>query len=281
LGLRFVLIAGCAAVASGCFVLENAFFPVWEPNFFATPPAVCGPFEVVEKRVEVADGADGQPFGITAFAPEGATGPVPMMLWVMGSNVQAYYQQSLHENLATWGYLVAVPDTRPLRFADLQYHNRIVLLAEQTLGLALEGALGPAIDPDRIAAGGYSVGAPLAAFTAARRPEIDGLVFWAPSGAPIWQGVDPASLYPQAGQSALYVLGELDVVSPPNNGFADELRAVLPSTTVDVEVIAGASHHQFQQPTGADDLAPPAAISRFEQQGIAIAETRLWLDEVL
>ena len=275
--MRIVTALAVACLFTGCGVIEQRLFPIWEPNFFETPPAEQGPFAVVERRVDVADGADGQPFGITVFEPQDASGALPVFVWVMGSNVQAYYHQSLHETLASWGYLVLVPDTRPLRFTDFQYHNRLVLLAEQTIGLARDGAIGPTVDDTRIAAGGYSIGGPLSAFTAARVPQLGALVYWAPSGSPIWQGLDPDALFPQVDEPSLYVLGELDDDAPVDGGFPDTMQAAMPAPFEQV-VIEGASHHQFQQPTGADQFSNTPEITREEQQRIAITTTREWLD---
>ena len=281
LGL-IVLIAPLLVIAlTGCSGIEDDLFPIWEPNFFDESPAQTGPFEINERRVIVPDGADGAPFGITIVEPVDAGGPLPVLMWVMGSNVQAYYHQSLHETLASWGYLVLVPDTRPLRFSDFQYHARIVMLAEQTLDLALQGVLRKPVDPDRLAVGGYSVGAPLATFTAARRSDFDALVYWAPSPAPIWQGLNANALYPQIQVPSLYILGELDDDAPATGGYPDELQLLTPGSTVDELVITGASHHQFQQPTGADEFSNTPTISREEQQAIAIDTTRVWLDETL
>lgn len=278
---RIPVLALLAVCLSGCFIIENSLFPIWEPNYFDEPPAPEGPYTVNERRVEIEDGADGSPFGVTVFEPMEAEDPLPTFMWVMGSNVQAYYHQSLHEILASWGYLILVPDTRRLSFTDFQYHNRIVSLAEQTLELAAAGGMGRAIDPDRIAAGGYSVGGPLAAFTAARAPEIAALVYWAPAGAPFWQGLNGNELYGQVTQPALYVLGELDQNAPPDGGLPDEMQERMSNSMFTEEIIEGATHHQFQQPTGADPASAEPGITRFEQQGRAINITRIWLDATL
>ncbi len=276
--VRYAAVVMLAATFSGCFIIEPIVFPVWDENYFDAPPAELGPYDVIERRVDVPDGADGRPSGITIFEPADAPGPLPAFVWVMGSNVQAYYHQSLHETLASWGYAVIVPDTRPLWFADLRYHRRIVQLALQAVDMAVAGDLGLTIDPERIAAGGYSIGGPLAAFTAAQDGRISHLVFWAPDGSPVWSGVRPARLYPDVWQPALYVLGELDPSAGPE-GYPKEMQAQMPDSEATVAVIPGGVHLFFQQPVGADGRNPETDLTRFEQQGIAIETTRRYLNE--
>lgn len=263
---------------SGCFIIESIVFPVWEENYFEEPPTATGPYEVVERYIPIPDGADGKPSGITLFEPIDAPQPLPAFVWVMGSNVQAYYHQSLHEILASWGYAVIVPDTRPLRFADLRYHRRIVQLALQALDKAILGELDITIDIERIAVGGYSIGGPLAAFTAAQDPRISCMVFWAPDGSPVWSGVKPRDLYPAVTQPALYVLGELDPSAGPQ-GYPLEMRQLMPGSEATVVVISGGVHLYFQQPTGADGRNPQTDITRFEQQGLAIEATLNYLNQ--
>lgn len=274
--------AGLAVVFAGVLwsgVIEDRLFNVWDPNPLDPPPAEQGPFTVEVGRVEVEDGADGEPFGITVYAPTDATEPLPTFAWVMGSNVQAFYHESLHETLASWGYLVVVPDTRPLRFLDLQYHGRVVALAEQAIDLALDGGLGVAADPERLAIGGFSVGGPLAAFTTAGTPEADAVVHWAPSPAPFWQGVDADTRYAKVDQPSFYLFGSLDEFSPASGGPADDMQAAMPNAPSTEVVIEGASHHQFQQPLGSPGLFPPAEIAMEDQQRQAIEATLAWLDE--
>jgi hypothetical protein len=79
--LLTALVAGLALTVAGCGI---SIFPVWPPLFFDEPPAEVGPFAVREYRVDVPEGADGQPAGITVFAPTGATDPLPALVWVLG-----------------------------------------------------------------------------------------------------------------------------------------------------------------------------------------------------
>ncbi len=260
----------------GC---DASIFPIWPANFFAEPPAELGPLAVTEYRINVADGADGQPAGITVFAPEGATEALPALVWVLGSNVQAYYQQSLHETMASWGYAVIVPDGRPLTLTDFQYHRRNVDLARQAIDLALDGGLDVPVDPDRIGIGGYSIGGTMATFVAAEDSRVDALALWAPSDAPFWTGINPEPLWPQVTAPAFMLLAEFDTVAPPD-GFPSVLREKLSGAAVSEYVIPEGLHLYFQQPTGADSgLDPETTITRFEQQGIAIERTRAYLDE--
>ncbi len=254
-------------------------FPSWPANFFEESPAELGKNTIREFRIEIENGADGSPTGVTVFAPRQPEGELPALVWVMGSNVQAYYHQSLHETLASWGYAVIVPDTRPLTFTDFQYHRRIMDLAKQALDLAIEGEFQVRIDESKLAVGGYSIGGTLSALVAAEDPRVDAIVFWAPSGSPFWTGVNPERLYTFVTQPTYYLLGEFDNIAPPD-GFPTTLQEKLSSSMVDVYVIPQGLHLYFQQPTGADSPFDPGSnLTRFEQQGIAIERTRKWLDE--
>jgi dienelactone hydrolase len=273
--MPLALLGGCLAA------LEAEIFPVWPANFFDEPPAELGARTVSEFRIQVPDGADGEPAGLTVFAPADADStPLPLLLWVTGSNVQAYYHQSLHETLASWGYVVVVPDGRPLTFTDQRYHRRTVDLARQALDLALAGDLGYAVNPERIAAGGYSIGGTLAAVLAGEDPRVDAVVLWAPTSSPFWTGVDPAAAFAEVSVPVFYLLAEFDHVEPPE-GYSREMAAAMPQATVTREVIPQGLHLYFQQPTGADrpGIDPESELTRFEQQGIAIEATRAFLAE--
>ncbi|MBS3813384.1 hypothetical protein KGY64_06135 [Candidatus Bipolaricaulota bacterium] len=267
--------------AVGLEVTERIVFPVWEPNFFTESPGQAGEFPFFEKRTDLEKEIDGEKYGVNIFVPEGTAREVPAFFWVNGSNVQTYYHQSLHETMASWGYLVVVPDTPPFSFTDLDYHKVILEVTSEALSTAKRGGFGVNVDEDRIAAGGYSVGASLAAFTAAENPEVSTLVFWAPSGAPYWLGVNGDELYSRVTGSALYVLGEFDDSAPPEGGYPATMMKLTPGLNSEVFVVEGGNHHNFQQPTGGEGFARSSEIPRFEQQRIAINKTRRWLGEKL
>lgn len=279
---RIAVAVALVACLTGCpnGFIEPLIFPFLEPNLFDENPAPLGPYAFNERRVELDVAADGRPNGITIIEPVGAPGPRPLSVWLMGSNVEGHYQQSLHENLASWGYVVVIPDPRPILFTDFQYHKRIIDLGLEAFDLALDGTLGVSIDPDRTAFGGYSIGGTLSAFAAAMQPEADLAWFWAPSSAPIWQGIDPEELWPQVTQPTFYMLGELDPVAPLN-GFPRDMQEKMVNSTVYEYIIEDGVHLYFQQPTGVDDRNPPTDITRLEQQAIAIEQTRLYLDQIL
>lgn len=266
---------GLIGTTAGC---DGNIFPIWEPNNFETNPAQLGSFGFTERRVEIDNGADGMPVGFTIFEPVGATGPLPAFIWVLGSNVQSYYHQSLHEALASWGYLVIVPDTRPLTFTDFEYHKRNTDIALQALQMAVDGEFGVAVDAGRIGAGGYSIGGTMAAFAAGLDARIKALVFWAPSDSPFWTGVDPNAVLPLVGAPSLFLLAEYDIVAPAD-GWPATMQGLMSGSEKTVEIIPMGLHLYFQQPTGADSESDPETpLTRFEQQGIAIDRTREYLD---
>lgn len=276
--LRILTLSWLLLVAAGC---DGNIFPVWPANYFDEPPAELGPSSVTESRIDVAEGTDGQPTSITVFAPVDATTNLPAFIWVLGSNAQPYYHQSLHEALASWGYAVIVPDARPLTFTDFSYHRRNVDLAKQALELAIKGELQVDVDPTRVAIGGYSIGATMATFAAAEESRLAAVVLWAPTSSPFWTGVSPETLWPQVKQPSFFLLAELDHVEPPD-GFPKDMQQAMSHSAITEYIIPEGLHLYFQQPTGADSPTDPVtSLTRFEQQSIAIERTRAWLDETL
>ncbi|MEM6927214.1 MAG: dienelactone hydrolase family protein [Myxococcota bacterium] len=278
--LAIVPLLLAALLGTGC---NNLIFPIWDEILYEEPPAELGPYAWSEYRVDVPDGANGEPTAITVFEPElAAATPAPSLFWVLGSNVRAYYHQSLHETLASWGYVVVVSDGLPLTYGSRKYHRRTVDLVKQAMDLALAGEVTDEVplDPERMAIGGYSIGGPMAVFTAAERPDAAAVVLWAPSGAPFWQGLRPKRLYPEVSQDVLMLLGELDRAAPPEGGFPDKLiDRMTAAGEIDKVVIDQGTHTQFQQPVPDNEGDSGSSLTRFEQQGIAITETRAYLDE--
>ena len=274
------LILAMVLASVGLRVVERYAFPVWEPNYFNERPGRVGPYEVSESDAINNKSIEGERYEISLFAPKGENNQVPGFIWLTGSNVQPYYHQSLHETLASWGYLVIVPEVPPFSFTDLSYHKDILSLASEAVSMAISGELGVEVAEDRIAAGGFSTGASLAAFLGAKRSEIAGLVYWAPSGSPYWLGLSSDKLYPEVDQPALYVLGELDNSAPPVGEYPEKMQKLMPKSPVTIEVIEKGVHHYFQQPTGADKFSADTEITRFEQQGKAIDSTRKWLNNL-
>lgn len=265
--------------AAGLEVAERALFPVWEPNPFDEPPADLGPYEVSQEDFDLDTVIRGENYDVTVFTPEDADGSIPLFVWVMGSNVQDYYQLSLHKTLASWGYMVIVPEAPKFSFTNPVYHKNVLKIAINASNSAIEGDFGYQINEDKIAAGGYSVGASLAAFLAAKEPEIDTLVYWGPSGSPYWLGVNAKKLYSEVNEPALYVLGGSDDSAPPKGGYPARMQDLMPRSDSEVRIIEGGVHHYFQQPTGLDNFTTSTEITRFEQQKMAINATRNWLNK--
>lgn len=277
--IRLLPVLLSAALCTGCPYSEDGIFNQWAPNYFTEPPADLGPFGFQQQSRSVPDGADGQPLEMTLFVPSGAQGPNPAMFWVTGSNQVAYYHQSLHETLASWGYVVIVPTTRPLVFADTQYHRRNVDLIKQSIELARNGQLGFELDEQRIATGGHSIAGTMALLVAGEEPDVDTVVLWAPTDTPVWQGLTPEPSLAQVTQPVLYLLAELDILAPPGS-YPTWLRQATPGSQDTEFIIQGGRHLYFQQPTGADIVPElPLLLTRFQQQTIAIERTRAYLDQ--
>ncbi len=277
IGVTSLLIIG----AAGLEVTERALFPVWEPNPFDEPPADLGPHEISREDFSLDTVIKDEQYDVTVFTPENVDGKVPLFIWVMGSNVQNYYQLSLYKTLASWGYMVIIPEAPKFSFINSVYHEEVLQLATEATENAIAGNYGYKIDEEKIAAGGYSVGASLAAFLSVKKPAIDALVYWGPSGSPYWLGINAKKLYSKIKVPALYVLAGKDDSAPPSGGYPDKMREQMPLSSSETIVIEGGVHHYFQQPTGADKFSRAPEVTRFEQQKIAINETRIWLNEKL
>lgn len=278
--MRTLMAVGLTAATAGCPAIPLYLFPKFAPDLFEEPPAPLGPYAWTERRVVVDEGADGQPLGITIFEPVGAEGPRPALVWVLGVNNLAHYHQSFHEHMASHGYIDVIPDTRDIYFADRQYNARNVNNALLAFGLTLDGALDLDVDPQRVALGGYSAGATMAAFAAAQEPRAQALTMWAPTSSPVWQGVDPQALLPQVTQPSLFMMAALDESGGPQ-AYPREMIALMTQADVTQYVIPGGVHLYFQQPSGADDRNPTTNVTREAQMSVAIEETRAYLDAVL
>ena len=277
-GLMLILVVAFYPLV-GCNI-ETFIFPVFEPDLLDPPPIENGSFEINERRAAFDDLGDGMAGGVTIFEPVAADGARPALVWLLGVNNRAHYHQSLHEHLASKGYVVAVPDTRDISFTDSAYHQRNTLNGNRTFERLVAGELNVAIDAARVAFGGYSAGGSLAAFAAARESTAAALVLWAPAPAPIWQGLDPDALLPLVTVPSLFLLAELDDVTPADQWPAEMMTKMTESSQT-TQIIDNGVHLFLQQPSGVDDRNPSTPITRPEQMGIAIEATRAYLDEQL
>lgn len=282
--LRLAGVVVAALIVSGCVILENledALFPPLPPNPFEQPPLPLGPVPFEESRVGVANLGDGNPGGITVFAPAEGAGNGAAVVWILGLNQRAYYQQSLHEHLASYGYTVLVPDTRRYTFVDMAYHSNLIANAVATADRVARGRIVPGIDPERIAFGGYEIGGALAAFAAVDFPAA-AVFAWAPIEPPFWMRFETEDILPGLTQPVLLIEGALDAIAVPGTWQATlQAYAATPPGDIISVVIGQAVHHYFQEPDGADMRNPSTTITRAEQMARAIGATHLWLDFVI
>jgi len=274
---RFVAIAALG-MCPACGV-EDLFFPPVDTLVpLEAELAERGPYRVMRHRIELDDLGDGTAGGVTVFAPTDAPGVRPALLWVLGINNRAHFHQSLHETLAGWGFVVAVPDTRDFRLLDLRYHERNVDSALNVLALLIDGALVADVAPERVAIGGYSVGATMAAVAAGRDARVTALLLWAPSPAPIWLGIEPRSDIRRVAAPTMLVLGDLDDVV---GTWPSEVERLIDRMDTQRRVIENGVHLYFQQPAAVDGRNPATPITRSEQMGLAIDASRTFLLDIL
>jgi dienelactone hydrolase len=275
--MRSALAALLAIAIAGCSV-EAMIFPFLGPQPLSEPPAPLGPYASNERVIQLDDLGDGQPGGITVFEPVGATGARPALVWEQGLNSHAYYQQSFHEYMASWGYIDLVPDARPLKFTDGQFNKRNTDIANRVFSMAADNTEGLNCDAARIALGGYSAGGSMAAFAAGREPRTRALVMWGPAPAWVWLGVDPNELLPGVQAPSLFLLAEFDIVDSAE--WLDQMKGLMTQSTQTTVTIPGGVHLYFQEPDPPlNDEAAAATLTRPEQMKIALETTRSFLDE--
>ncbi len=277
--LRLVAPLALLLIAAGGCSIETILFPIFEePFLLAEPPAELGPYAFEQRTIAVDDLGDGRPGKIEVFAPLDAPADRPALVWVLGVNNRVHFHQSFHEYMASWGYVDLIPDTRDIRFSDTEYHAKNVANAIRTVDRALGDEFGLSIDAERVALGGYSIGASMAAFAAADATRARAIAMWAPAPSPIWQGVDPAALLATVQQPSFFLLAEFDIVV---GDWPERVQRLLTQSPQTVSQIDGGVHLFFQQPPSLDDRNPATPITRQDQMREAFERTREFLDQVM
>jgi predicted dienelactone hydrolase len=258
----------------------------------STPaPSTPAPVLVADATVDAGD----RSFGVKVFAPQGvdaagdhlAGGPWPVVIFGHGylSSVDLY--TTLLTDLAEAGYLVIAPTSGGELFPDhaafAADFSAVIdwLLAENARpGSWFEGA----VDVERIAASGHSMGGGASILAAAADPRIRTVANLAAAET------RPSAIEAAADLTvpALLVAGELDAIAPPD-AHQHPIFAAIGGAPAQLRVITGGSHCGFiDDPTESGLLGAltglvcdTAAIPRSEQLAVTNRLLADWLGWVL
>jgi len=195
---RALLALGCLLAATACASLGAAMAPQGPPaGSESARRLVDGPYPVLHRELELVDesrstpsnhgtpGSSTRTLATSVWAPEGASGAVPLVVYSHGFTSSRDEAAPLAHHLASHGYVVVAPDF-PLSNGEAPGGATLRDIASQPGDLRflvdtlLDPATGPElparIDPARVAAVGLSLGG-LTTTLVAFHPELrDGRV---------------------------------------------------------------------------------------------------------
>lgn len=141
-----------------------------------TDPAGDGPSSVTTTTASIPGNGSGRTLSATVYAPQGA-GPHPLVVMSPGFQMQRTQYASYGKHLATWGFVVVLTDYAESGFSI--DHARIAGDVPKVIDWALaQTAL--AVDAQRIATAGHSLGGKISVFAATLDTRIKAVVAWDP-----------------------------------------------------------------------------------------------------
>ena len=202
-------------------------------------PANDGPSQVTTTTAMIPGAAANRTLPATVFAPVGGAGR-PLVIVSPGFQMDRAQYASYAKHLATWGFVAVLVDYADKGFfAD---HAKLAADVPAVIDWALAQPL--AIDAQKIAATGHSLGGKISVFAASLDPRIRAVVAWDPvdSNNP---SVVPERMSTLA--AAIAVIGETTNAAgggmpcaPAAENF-QQFYAAAPSPTIAV-TITGADH---------------------------------------
>jgi len=141
-----------------------------------TDPADDGAFTVVTTTASIPGSASGRTLPATVFAPSTGTNRA-LVIVSPGFQMTRTQYTSYATHLATWGFVVVLTD-----YADTGFFANHQLLANDVTSV-IDWALPQsslAIDPQRVATVGHSLGGKISVFAAAQDVRIKAVVAWDP-----------------------------------------------------------------------------------------------------
>lgn len=147
-----------------------------------TDPANDGAYAVTTANATITGSTATRMLSSTVFTPTGAPSPRPLVIVSPGFQLERAQYTSYARHLATWGFVVIVTDYASSFFPA---HTDLAADASKVIDYALaQSAL--AVDPQRIALAGHSLGGKISVLTATSDARVKAVVAWDPvdTGSP-------------------------------------------------------------------------------------------------
>jgi predicted dienelactone hydrolase len=180
--LAIFALAGCgggapAQVDASVTTRDAHAMPMEDGGNAGIDPASDGPSGVTMMDANIPGATQGRMLAATVFTPTSGTGPRALVIVSPGFQMARSQYASYARHLATWGFVAVLTDYAESGF--FLDHARIAADVPAVIDWALaQTAL--AIDPDRIATAGHSLGGKISVFAATLDARIKAVVGWDP-----------------------------------------------------------------------------------------------------
>lgn len=204
--LLLSLLAACGgstpATGDGPATADDAATEPVDGQVTGRDPADDGDFSVTETSATIPGASQGRTLAATVYAPTGTSGSRPLVIVHPGFQMPRTQYASYARHLATWGFVAVATDYAESGFSI--DHARIAGDVPAVIDWALaQSEL--AIDSDRIAAVGHSLGGKISVLAASLDSRIRAIVGWDPVDS---QNPSVAPEKMTALDAALAVVGE-------------------------------------------------------------------------
>lgn len=139
-------------------------------------PADDGDFAVTEMTASIPGATQGRTLASTVYLPTGGA-PHPLVIISPGFQMQRAQYASFARHLATWGFVAVLTDYAESGF--FVDHAKLAADVPAVIDWALAQSM-LAIDPQRIATAGHSLGGKISVFAATLDARIRAVVGWDP-----------------------------------------------------------------------------------------------------
>ena len=147
------------------------------PVTSGTDPADDGPYAVSTMTANIPGAAQGRMLAATVFAPTSGPSPRPLVVVSPGFQMARTQYTSYAQHLATWGFVVVLTTYAESGF--FLDHGKLAADVPKVIDWAIADAA-LAVDAQRVATAGHSLGGKISVFAATLDPRIKAVVAWDP-----------------------------------------------------------------------------------------------------